>query len=132
MKKVLIIDRANSTSSIIAQALINRYLNSIRAYSAGVKPIGEIDSNSIKALQLEDAWIDFYHSKNLDELLDIEFDLVIIVSDTINDITDKFPKGVEIISVSFEEPIGVDFELFKRTTKEIKEKLLPIVRKKLS
>jgi arsenate reductase len=132
MKKVLIIDRANSTSSIIAQALINRYLNSIRAYSAGVKPIGEIDSNSIKALQLEDAWIDSYHSKNLDELLDIEFDLVIIVSDTINDITDKFPKGVEIISVSFEEPIGVDFELFKRTTKEIKEKLLPIVRKKLS
>jgi arsenate reductase len=97
-----------------------------------VKPIGEIDSNSIKALQLEDAWIDSYHSKNLDELLDIEFDLVIIVSDTINDITDKFPKGVEIISVSFEEPIGVDFELFKRTTKEIKEKLLPIVRKKLS
>jgi len=132
MKKVLIIDRANSTSSIIAQALINRYLNSIRAYSAGVKPIGEIDSNSIKALKLEDAWIDSYHSKNLDELLDIEFDLVIIVSDTINDITDKFPKGVEIISVSFEEPIGVDFELFKRTTKEIKEKLLPIVRKKLS
>ncbi len=132
MKKVLIIDRANSTSSIIAQALINRYLNSIRAYSAGVKPIGEIDSNSIKALQLEDAWIDSYHSKNLDELLDIEFDLVIIVSDTINDITDKFSKGVEIISVSFEEPIGVDFELFKRTTKEIKEKLLPIVRKKLS
>ena len=132
MKKVLIIDRANSTSSIIAQALINRYLNSIRAYSAGVKPIGEIDSNSIKALQLEDAWIDSYHSKNLDELLDIEFDLVIIVSDTINDITDKFPKGVEIISVSFEEPIGVGFELFKRTTKEIKEKLLPIVRKKLS
>ena len=64
--------------------------------------------------------------------MDIEFDLVIIVSDTINDITDKFPKGVEIISVSFEEPIGVDFELFKRTTKEIKEKLLPIVRKKLS
>ena len=132
MKKVLIIDKANSTSSIIAEALINRYLNSIRAYSAGVKPIGEIDSNSIKALQLEDAWIDSYHSKNLDELLDIEFDLVIIVSDTINDITDKFPKGVEIISVSFEEPIGVDFELFKRTTKEIKEKLLPIVRKKLS
>ena len=43
MKKVLIIDRANSTSSIIAEALINRYLNSIRAYSAGVKPIGEID-----------------------------------------------------------------------------------------
>jgi len=132
MKKVLIIDRANSTSSIIAEALINRYLNSIRAYSAGVKPIGEIDSNSIKALQLEDAWIDSYHSKNLDELLDIEFDLIIIVSDTIHDITDKFPKGVEIISVSFEEPIGVDFELFKRTTKEIKEKLLPIVRKKLS
>ncbi|MCK4441289.1 MAG: arsenate reductase ArsC, partial [Sulfurovaceae bacterium] len=77
MKKVLIIDEANSSGSIIAQALINRYLNSIEAYSAGVNPVKEIDSNSVKALELEDAWIDSYYSKKLDELLDIEFDLIV-------------------------------------------------------
>ena len=131
MKKVLIIDEANSSSSIIAQALINRYLNNMEAYSAGVNPIKEIDSNTIKALEAEDAWNDSYHTKNLDELLDIEFDLVVILSDNI-DITDKFSKRIEIISVGFGEPIGENFERFKHITKEIKEKLLPIVRKKLS
>jgi len=132
MKKVLIIDGANSSSSIIAQALINRHLNGIEAYSAGVHPVKEVDSNSIKALELEDAWIDSYYTKSLDELLDIEFDLVIVVSDSIEDIRDKFSKRVELIFVEFKEPIGEDFTLFRETTKEIKEKLLPIIRKKLS
>ena len=132
MKKVLIIDEANSSSSIIAQALINRYLNGIKAYSAGVQPVKEIDTNSVKALELEDAWIDSYHTKSLDELLDIEFDLVVVVNDTINDIRDKFSKRVEIISVGFEEPIGENFEIFEQITKDIKKKLLPIIRKKLS
>jgi len=132
MKKVLIIDEVNSSSSIIAQALINRYLNGIKAYSAGVQPVKEIDTNSVKALELEDAWIDSYHTKSLDELLDIEFDLVVVVNDTINDIRDKFSKRVEIISVGFEEPIGENFEIFEQITKDIKKKLLPIIRKKLS
>jgi len=132
MKKVLIVDKANSSSSIIAQALINRYLNGIEAYSAGVQPVKKVDSNSIKALELEDAWIDSYHTKSLDELLDIEFDLVIVVSDSSEDIRDKFSKRVELIFVEFKEPIGEDFNLFRETTKEIKEKLLPIIRKKLS
>jgi len=132
MKKVLIIDEANSSSSIIAQALINRYLNGIEAYSAGVQPVKEVDSNSIKALELEDAWIDSYYTKSLDELLDIEFDLVVVVNDTLDDIRDKFAKRIEIISVGFAEPIGENFDIFEQVTKEIKEKLLPIVRKKLS
>jgi len=132
MKKVLIVDKANSSSSIIAQALINRYLNGIKAYSAGVQPVKEVDSNSIKALELEDAWIDSYQTKSLDELLDIEFDLVVVVNDSIDNIRDNFAKRIEIISVGFAEPIGEDFDIFEQITKEIKEKLLPIVRKKLS
>jgi len=132
MKKVLIIDEANSSSSIIAQALINRYLKGIEAYSAGVNPVEEIDSNSIKVLKLEDAWIDSYYAKDLDELLDIVFDLVVVQKGNIDDIRDKFSKQVEIIFVEFKEPNGEDFETFKQITKEIKEKLLPIVRKKLS
>jgi len=132
MKKILIIDSYNSSNSIIAEALINRYLNGIKAYSIGVNPINEIDSNTIKILELEDLWSDEYQTKNLDKVLDIEFDLVIIVSEIKDDITDKFPKKVEIISVIFDDPIGEDFEKFTQITQEIKDKLLPIVRKKLS
>ena len=132
MKKVLIIDDSNSSSSIIAQALINKYLKGIEAYSAGVQPAKEIDANSIKVLKLEDAWIDSYHTKSLDEVLKIEFDLVVVVSGSIDNIRDKFAKWIELISIEFPEPIGKNFNLFVETRDDIKEKLLPIVRKKLS
>jgi len=132
MKKVLIIDDSNSSSSIIAQALINKYLKGIEAYSAGVQPAKEIDANSIKVLKLEDAWIDSYHTKSLDEVLKIEFDLVVVVSGSIDNIRDKFAKWIELISIEFPEPIEKDFNLFVETRDDIKEKLLPIVRKKLS
>ncbi|NOZ91504.1 MAG: arsenate reductase ArsC [Epsilonproteobacteria bacterium] len=132
MKKVLIIDINNSTSSIIAEALINKYLNSLKAYSVGIYPTQEINSYTIKVLKRENAWREDYHPKGFDEILDIEFDLVIIISDIEDNIKEKFPKKVEVISVIFDEPNKDNFERFMEVTKEIKEKLLPIVRKKLS
>ncbi len=131
MKKVLVIDTNNSINSIIAQALINRYLNNIKAYSKALKEPKEVHSNTIKALELQKAWSDEYYSKGFDAFLDIDFDLIVIVSD-IEDITDRFPKRVEIISVVFDEPIEDNLETFIEVTNKIKEKLLPIVRKKLS
>jgi len=132
MKKVLIIDRDNSTNSIIAEALINKYLNNIKAYSKAIKEPKEIDPSTIKALELQEAWSDEYYSKGFDELLDIDFDLVVVVDDIEEDISDRFPKRVGIISVIFNEPDRDSLDSFIEVTQNIKEKLLPIVRKKLS
>ncbi|MCK4440563.1 MAG: arsenate reductase ArsC, partial [Sulfurovaceae bacterium] len=40
MKNILVLCTGNSCRSIIAEALINKYLDGINAYSSGVKPSG--------------------------------------------------------------------------------------------
>lgn len=132
MRKVLILCTGNSCRSIIAEALINKHLNNVIAYSAGVKAIGKVNSRAIEVLKQEDAWSDDYFSKNLDKVIDINFDLVVTVCSNANDNCPVFPKKTEVIHVGFEDPDGKEFRAFEETLKEIKRKLLPIVRKKTS
>jgi len=132
MRKVLILCTGNSCRSIIAEALINKHLNNVIAYSAGVKAIGKVNSRAIEVLKQEDAWSDDYFSKNLDKVIDINFDLVVTVCSNANDNCPIFPKKTEVIHVGFEDPDGKEFRAFEETLKEIKRKLLPIVRKKTS
>lgn len=132
MRKVLILCTGNSCRSIIAEALINKHLNNVIAYSAGVKAIGKVNSRAIEVLKQEDAWSDDYFSKNLDKVIDINFDLVVTVCSNSNDNCPIFPKKTEVIHVGFEDPDGKEFRAFEETLKEIKRKLLPIVRKKTS
>lgn len=132
MRKVLILCTGNSCRSIIAEALINKHLNNVIAYSAGVKAIGKVNSRAIEVLKQEDAWSDDYFSKNLDKVIDINFDLVVTVCSNANDNCPIFPKKTEVIHVGFEDPDGKEFIAFEETLKEIKRKLLPIVRKKTS
>lgn len=132
MRKVLILCTGNSCRSIIAEALINKHLNNVIAYSAGVKATGKVNSRAIEVLKQEDAWSDDYFSKNLDKVIDINFDLVVTVCSNANDNCPVFPKKTEVIHVGFEDPDGKEFRAFEETLKEIKRKLLPIVRKKTS
>lgn len=132
MRKVLILCTGNSCRSIIAEALINKHLNNVIAYSAGVKAIGKVNSRAIEVLKQEAAWSDDYFSKNLDKVIDINFDLVVTVCSNADDNCPVFPKKTEVIHVGFEDPDGKEFRAFEETLKEIKRKLLPIVRKKTS
>ncbi|NEW61087.1 arsenate reductase ArsC [Sulfurovum sp. bin170] len=132
MKKVLILCTGNSCRSIIAEALINKYLNNMRAYSAGVSATGSVNPNTKKVLEDEDAWSDDCYSKSLDKMLDIEFDLVVTVCDSAKESCPTFSKSTKVVHVGFEDPDGKDYEAFEETLQEIKKKLLPIVRKKLS
>ncbi len=132
MRKVLILCTGNSCRSIIAEALINKYLNNVTAYSAGVKATGNVNRNAIKVLKEEDAWKDEYFSKTLDRIMDINFDLVVTVCSNADENCPVFPKKTEVIHVGFEDPNGKELSAFEDTLKEIKRKLLPIVRKKTS
>jgi arsenate reductase len=132
MKKALILCTGNSCRSIIAEALVNKYLNNMRAYSAGVSATGKVNPNVKKVLEDEGAWSDEYYSKSLDKMSDIEFDLIVTVCDKAKDSCPNYPKYIKIVHVGFEDPDGKDYEAFKETLQEIKTKLLPIVRKKLS
>ena len=126
-KKVLVMCTGNSCRSIIGEALINKKLDGVRAYSCGVAPSGKVNLNAKKVLEMHDAWDDSYHSKNLDSVIDIDFDLVVTVCDHAKETCPMFPKPVKKIHVGFEDPDGKDFDAFVATYAEIEAELLPQV-----
>ena len=131
-KKVLILCTGNSCRSIIAEALINAKLEGIDAQSSGVKASGKVNTNAKKLLEVKGIWKEEYHSKTLDTLMDEEFDLVVTVCDHAHETCPMFPKPVEKIHVSFEDPDGKGYEAFEETYQEIEEILLPKLQKLFS
>ena len=131
MKNVLILCTGNSCRSIIAEALINKYLDGTTAYSSGVAPSGRVNPNAKKVLEKNAAWDSDYHSKILDTLEHINFDLVVTVCGHAQETCPTFPKPTPTIHVGFEDPDGKEYEAFEATYKEIKETLLPKVETKL-
>ena len=130
-KNVLVLCTGNSCRSIIAEALINKELEGINAYSSGVKPSGKVNPNAKKVLEANGAWREDYHSKTLDTLEHIEFDLVVTVCDHAKETCPIFPKPIPKIHVGFEDPDGKGYEAFESTYEEIKTTLLPKVEEKL-
>jgi len=131
-KKVLVMCTGNSCRSIIGEALINAKLNGVEALSCGVAPSGKVNQNAKKVLIQNGIWNDKYYSKHLDEVIDIEFDLIVTVCDHAHETCPMFPKPVNKIHVSFEDPDGREFDAFIDTYKEIEEILLPKVKDALS
>jgi len=130
-KKVLILCTGNSCRSIIAEAVLNKYLTGVDAWSSGVKASGKVNPNAKKVLQEDGSWDDKYHSKTLDKVIDIEFDLVVTVCDNAADNCPIFPKNTTVIHVGYEDPDGKNYSAFKKTLKLIQMELTPIVRMQL-
>ncbi len=128
-KNVLILCTGNSCRSIIAEALINKELDGISAYSSGVNPTGKVNLNAKKVLKANGAWRDEYHSKTLDTLENIDFDLVVTVCNHAKEVCPVFPKSIPKIHIGFKDPNGKDYKAFEKTYKEIKRVLLPQVEK---
>jgi len=127
-KKVLVLCTGNSCRSIIGEAVLNQYLSGVKAYSAGVKASGKVNPHAKKVLQNDGSWDEKYHSKTLDKVLDIEFDLVVTVCDNAQENCPIFPKDTKVIHVGYEDPDGKEFGAFEKTLKLIKMELIPIVR----
>ena len=131
-KKVLILCTGNSCRSIMAEALINKYVDGVKAYSSGVKASLHVNINAIKVLKEEEVWNENYHSKNIDELCDVEFDLVVTVCDNAKENCPLFLGNVKVIHVGFEDPDGKDVKEFKKIMQQIKDELLPVIKDRLN
>ena len=131
-KKVLVMCSGNSCRSIIGEALVNKYLDNIKAYSCGIAPTGKVNPNAKKILELYSAWDDTLYSKHLDEVIDIPFDLVVTVCDQAKESCPVFPKSVKKIHIGFEDPDGKDFDEFEKTYRLIKKELLKAIKKEIS
>ncbi len=131
MKKVLVLCTGNSCRSIIAEAVLNKYLDGVEAYSSGVKASGKVNPNAKKILLENNLWDERYHSKTLDKVLDIDFDLVVTVCDNALESCPVFPKQTKVIHVGYQDPDGKNYAAFEKTLKLIKTELTPIVRMEL-
>ncbi len=132
MKKVLILCTGNSCRSIIAEALINHDLSKcVEAYSSGVAASGMVNSNAKKVLEQNNMWRDEYHSKAIETVMDIQFDLVVTVCSNAQETCPIFPGKAQTIHVGFDDPDGQEFDAFLTTFSEIRQKLIPIVKNKL-
>ena len=131
MKKVLILCTGNSCRSINAEAQVNAKLEGITAYSAGVRASGKVNAYAKKVLEEEGIWKDSYHSKALDEVINLDFDLVVTVCDHANETCPMFPKPIPKIHVGFSDPDGKDYGAFILTYQAIEAELLPIIKEKL-
>lgn len=130
-KNILILCTGNSCRSIIAEALINDYLEPIKAYSSGVSPSGKVNPNAKKVLEEHGIWKATYHSKQLTEIEHIDFDLIITVCDHAKENCPIPPRPTPTIHVGFEDPDGKAYEAFKQTYEEIKALLLPRIKNEL-
>ena len=125
MKKVLILCTGNSCRSIIAEAILNA--NGIKAYSSGVKASGKVNPNAKKVLEENGIWKNEYHSKTLDNVIDMQFDLVVTVCDNDYETCPIFPKQTKTIHIPFKDPDGKEYSEFIKTYDDIKNILLPKV-----
>ena len=128
MKKVLVMCTGNSCRSIIAEALINAELDSIKAYSCGVSPSGKIDPFAKRVLEQNGICSKNYRSKDLKEVLDIDFDLVVTVCNHAKESCPIFPKPTKRIHIGFEDPSGKSYEEFVKTFHDIKKRLIPKIK----
>ena len=132
MKKVLILCTGNSCRSIMAEAIINSKLSPcIKAYSSGVDAKETVNPYAINVLQEYGVWDSRYHSKPLDEIMHINFDLVVTVCDNAKELCPVFPLQTEVLHYGFEDPDGGTYSDFLMTFLRIEKELLPIVRDKL-
>jgi len=128
LKKVLILCTGNSCRSIIAEAVLNKYLDGVEAMSSGVKASGKVNPNAKKVLEEDGSWDDSYQSKTIDKVMDTKFDLVVTVCDNANECCPNFPGDTKVIHVGYEDPDGKNYAAFKKTLKLIQMELTPIVR----
>ncbi len=123
-KKVLIICIGNSCRSIIAEALINHKCKDIIANSCGVKASGKVHKYAKKVLQKHGVWKDEYHSKTVEDLKEIDYDLVVTVCEHAKETCPVFRACTKKVHMGFDDPDGKDFGEFEKLYLKIENILI--------
>jgi arsenate reductase (thioredoxin) len=130
-RRVLFLCTHNASRSIMAEALVNRFLaDKWQAFSAGTEPQG-INPYTIRALREIGIEIPEAQSKHLRIFLDKPFDLVMTLCDDANESCPVWPAGVRREHISFPDPSlarGSEeekLEIFREVRDKIKEIIIP-------
>jgi len=127
-KQVLVLCNDNSALSILAQAILNKYLVGIEVQSAGIKAAKNIDKNVKSALVKDGSWNDIYSTKTVDTLLENEYDLVISLSEKSSKKMPEFSENTTVIAIEYDDENYENSTNLERLIKTLKMELIPITR----
>ncbi len=127
-KKVLLLCKDNSSLSIMAEAVLNRYLKEVDASSAALKKVKPLNPAVKSALIKDASWAENYHSKEVTQLLQEEFDLVIVLDANSSKSIPEFSDNTIVIEIEYEDPNYNSPSQIERFIKTLKMELIPITR----
>ncbi len=127
-KQLLVLCDDNSALSILAQAILNRYLPDIEVQSAGVKAAKSINKNVKTALIKDGSWRDEYTTKETLSVLNTEYDLVLSLSQKASKKIPEFSENTVVIAIEYDDENYENSTDLERLIKTLKMELIPITR----
>jgi len=128
LKNVLILDTTDTSLSIIAQAVLKRYLRAVNVKSAGINAAKAVDENTKKILKESGLWSEEFSPKTLKDFEEEQFDLVITLSEYAMKKCPDFETDTDIIAIEYDAPDPKRLSSYKEALKLIQMEITPIVR----
>jgi arsenate reductase len=134
-KRVLILCTGNSCRSQMAEGFVNHLLSGQwEAHSAGTRPATRVHPLAVKAMAEVGIDISAGVPTLVDRHLDERWDLVVTVCDSARESCPHFPRPVERLHISFDDPAQATgseeerVDVFRRVRDAIRDRLVPAVR----
>ena len=102
--KILVVCTGNSCRSQIAEGLIKNRFPDFEVFSAGTHPESNVNPYAVRVMQENEIDISSHYPKLVDDFLDTEFDFVLTVCDSANELCPVFPNAKNRIHKSFVDP----------------------------
>ena len=103
-RKILFLCTGNSCRSQMAEGWARKLKGDrVESFSAGIKVHG-LNAKAVKVMLEAGVDISGHHSKLLEDLMGVDFDLVITVCDHANETCPLFPGNVQRIHRGFDDP----------------------------
>ena len=126
--KILVVCTGNSCRSQIAEGLIKNRFPDFEVFSAGTHPESNVNPYAVRVMQEKGIDISSHYPKLVDDFLDTEFDYVLTVCDSANELCPVFPNAKNRIHNSFVDPSRSSYDsdehaltIYKQTVKEISD-----------
>lgn len=131
-KRVLILCTGNSCRSQMAQGWVNHELGEVwEAHSAGTRPAAAVHPFAVRAMAEVGVDISGGRPRQVDEVLDQPWDLVVTVCDSAKETCPVFPRPVKQTHISFPDPAEAEgsedqvMAVFRTVRDAIRDRLLP-------
>lgn len=130
MKRVLILSAGSPCRAIIAETILNNYIDKnldIEFIGAGLEAASEINQSAMKLLVLEGVDIEKLEPKILSDVEDEDFDLVLTMCCHSKEICPKFPKKVPTLHMEFPIILDEDEASCRELAIRVKTKVKPVI-----